>query len=432
MVSRHVRFLTAGPSSSCRATPPMNRAGTHCGGDPSLRMNSDGVPFTAGIFTQVPVKSGAGYRASISWGAPNKPFETGRQLGIDAAGGTDPKSPNVIWGPMHWGEGRILNYPLPDVNIDVMARAAADTLTVFFLVEHPTATVDSLIYIDAIALYPDESAQDDVTPPELVNLNIDPPSIDTSGGPVTLTVSAWFSDDRSGFDSADLSFRPLAGSTTEQARLLLEKRHRMTGTLGMPLYRNTLTLPQSGAQGRWIATDITITDTVGNRVHHSRTASALQWPLPNIYFVNGQDDIQSAFLPFTSAAPGQDVVPDKPLFFNEALLQRCDPNAGVTYVQGRTFVDGVPSNGHWVAFSYATDGPVVAEIQSGPHQGYPGWNTGYYSHILGSNGPREGNWFFWIKDSSGKRISQIAKVQTDGVAGDGRCQQAVINFYAQR
>ena len=55
--------------------------------------------------------------------------------------------------------GRILNYPLPDVNIDIKARAAADTLTVFFRVEHPTATADSLIYIDAIALYPDESAQ---------------------------------------------------------------------------------------------------------------------------------------------------------------------------------------------------------------------------------------------------------------------------------
>ena len=40
---------------------------------------------------------------------------------------------------MHWGEGRILNYPPPDVNIDVRARALGDVITVFFLVDHPRA-----------------------------------------------------------------------------------------------------------------------------------------------------------------------------------------------------------------------------------------------------------------------------------------------------
>ena len=114
--------------------------------------------------------------------------------------------------------------------------------------------------------------------------------------------------------------------------------------------------------------------------------------------------------------------------FNKAIVQRCDPNEGVTYVQGTTYKGGNPVNGFIVAFSYAPDGPVVAEVQSGPHQGYPGWNTGYYSHILGSNGPREGNWFFWIKDSSGKRISQIANLHTDGSAGGDKCQQATIDF----
>jgi hypothetical protein len=122
-------------------------------------------PFKAGIYTQVKVTPGAGYRASISWGAPNYPDLFGRQLGIDPTGGTDPNAPTVIWGPMHWGEGRILNYPPPDVNIDVRARALGDTITVFFLTDHPQTASYDLILVDAIALYPDESAPAVELPP---------------------------------------------------------------------------------------------------------------------------------------------------------------------------------------------------------------------------------------------------------------------------
>jgi hypothetical protein len=127
-------------------------------GPPSLRIWSNGGTFEVGIYTQVSVTPGAGYRASIAWGAPNSPSTFGRQLGIDPTGGTDPRSPNVIWGPEHFGEGRILNYPPPDVNIDVRARAVGETMTVFFKVNHPESTGDNLIFVDAIALYPDESA----------------------------------------------------------------------------------------------------------------------------------------------------------------------------------------------------------------------------------------------------------------------------------
>ncbi|MEZ4557255.1 MAG: hypothetical protein R2854_12535 [Caldilineaceae bacterium] len=71
----------------------------------------------------------------------------------------------MVWGPMHWGPARILNYPPPDVNIDVRARAVSDTMTVFFLVDHPQSTGDNLIFIDALALYPDESAPAAAAPP---------------------------------------------------------------------------------------------------------------------------------------------------------------------------------------------------------------------------------------------------------------------------
>jgi hypothetical protein len=134
-------------------------------------------------------------------------------------------------------------------------------------------------------------------------------------------------------------------------------------------------------------------------------------------------------VPAPQPAPQQPAPPPEQNYeFNRAILQRCEPNEGVTYVEGTTYRNGQPANGYIVAFSYEPDGPVVAEVLSGPHQGYPGWRTGFYSHILGSNGPREGNWFFWIKDSSGRRISKIANVYTDGSAGDGKCQQAIIDF----
>jgi hypothetical protein len=134
-------------------------------GPPSLKMHNSGGTFKAGIFTQVQVTPGAGYRASVAWGAPNAPDHFGRQLGIDPTGGTDPNSPNVVWGPMHWGDGRILNYPPPDVNIDVKARAVNSTVTVFFLVDHPQSTGDNFIFIDVIALYPDESAPAPIVAP---------------------------------------------------------------------------------------------------------------------------------------------------------------------------------------------------------------------------------------------------------------------------
>lgn len=152
-------------------------------GPPSLRMWSNGGTFHAGIYTQVSVTPGAGYRASIAWGAPNAPSTFGRQLGIDPTGGTDPNGLSVIWGKEHFGAGRILNYPPPDVNIDVKARAQSDTITVFFKVNHPSSTGDNLIFIDAIALYPDESAP---APVELLAAAVptEPPAQPVQAAPI--------------------------------------------------------------------------------------------------------------------------------------------------------------------------------------------------------------------------------------------------------
>jgi hypothetical protein len=122
----------------------------------SLHVSSFG-PYVAGIFQQVPnLQPGVAYKASIGWGAPGPPTETyGRQLGIDPTGGTDPTAPTVIWGHEHWGNARGLNYPPPDVNIDVSAVAQAPTITVFVKVNHNAATANAMIFLDAVSLFVD-------------------------------------------------------------------------------------------------------------------------------------------------------------------------------------------------------------------------------------------------------------------------------------
>jgi hypothetical protein len=141
-------------------------------GPPSLRMWSNSGTFTAGILTQVTdVQPGATYVASWGWGGPNDPDSFGRKLGIDPTGGTDPLSPNVVWGPLHYGPGRFLNYPGPhsqdNPNVSVAAAAQSSTVTVFVWVEHPRSTGDNLIYIDQVGLRLDPSAPP-VQPPTAV------------------------------------------------------------------------------------------------------------------------------------------------------------------------------------------------------------------------------------------------------------------------
>ena len=125
-------------------------------GQSSLLLIS-GNPYVAVIYTQVGgLQPGTAYKASIGWGAPAAPTETfGRQLGIDPTGGTDPNSPSIVWGPMHWGDARRLNYPPPDVNVDVSAVAQAPTITVYVKVDHNQAVPNSLIYLDAVSLFVD-------------------------------------------------------------------------------------------------------------------------------------------------------------------------------------------------------------------------------------------------------------------------------------
>jgi hypothetical protein len=115
--------------------------------------------------------------------------------------------------------------------------------------------------------------------------------------------------------------------------------------------------------------------------------------------------------------------------FNIALVQRCDRQPAGNWVEGTVYIGGQPANGERVVFSYAPDGPPVTQPTiTGPHPGYDNWNPGFYSHIINAPGvgPQPGNWFVWVVDPSGNRISEIANWQSTG-PGEG-CNAAVVDF----
>jgi phosphodiesterase/alkaline phosphatase D-like protein len=134
--------------------------------------------------------------------------------------------------------------------------------------------------------------------------------------------------------------------------------------------------------------------------------------------------IQEIYLPVIINQPPAAAVTKQ---FNVAVVSNCARQPAGNWFEGVTYVDGQPSNGHKVVFSHAPDGEWATDpMISGPHVGYEGWNTGYYSHIINAANPQAGDWYVWIVDDSGARISEIAHWSSTG-PGEG-CNQAVVNF----
>jgi len=120
----------------------------------SLRIWSDGVPFTSGIYQQVPnVTPGTAYVADIGWaptqsGTDKAKDKIERMLGIDPFGGTDSTSPNVVWGPAVLGQGR-----QPDLHVSAVAQNT--TITVFVRVRVPQTHGKDEAFLDQVGLRPD-------------------------------------------------------------------------------------------------------------------------------------------------------------------------------------------------------------------------------------------------------------------------------------
>lgn len=130
------------------------------GGSSSQYIHGDGIVFDAGIYQVVTgTQPGASYEFSVGWaamlrdigGGNNKKFDDVilRQTGADPTGGTDPFSPNVQWGPEHWGGGGFYH---PDMKMTFMARS--NQVTLFLRVKNNEAAPSDKVFFDVLCLLP--------------------------------------------------------------------------------------------------------------------------------------------------------------------------------------------------------------------------------------------------------------------------------------
>ena len=119
---------------------------------PSQRIWSDGGNFRVGIYQQVRnLTPGATYIAGVGWVPYTAPDGSiMRQIGLDPMGGTDPNSPNVVWGPEDWKFSRF-------TNLEVRAVASSSTMTMFIRVFNPASHGADQIFIDGAWLRQDTS-----------------------------------------------------------------------------------------------------------------------------------------------------------------------------------------------------------------------------------------------------------------------------------
>lgn len=135
---------------------PALRPGLDTGrGTFSLEIVSDGLPYTAGIYQQVPVTPGYVYQADIGWFVVGS--ESGvvadfeRKLGLDPTGGSDAMASSVIWSRAELDCG----IKWPDVRVS--ARATGSTMTVFIWVRHWVSHGVDKTFMDAAGLWLDLS-----------------------------------------------------------------------------------------------------------------------------------------------------------------------------------------------------------------------------------------------------------------------------------
>lgn len=126
----------------------------------------------------------------------------------------------------------------------------------------------------------------------------------------------------------------------------------------------------------------------------------------------------------TPAPPPPPTNTPAPAFFYRAVVQACRPNAGITYIQGTVYHGSTPQKGITVRFSWQPDGAPVADYVTGTDP-----NRSVYTFILDPDKPRAGDWYVWVIDASGNRISEMAHVRTTASSTEaGACQEVIIDF----
>src|SRR3990172_2022426 len=105
-------------------------------------------------------------------------------------------------------------------------------------------------------------AQEDITPPDLVEFSFTPATIDTSAGDATVTVTARIGDSPAGFVSGSLEFRP--ATTTQSRRRFFSSSDRISGTPNDGVYQFTVIFPRFSVAGTWTVTSLFLEGAVRN------------------------------------------------------------------------------------------------------------------------------------------------------------------------
>jgi hypothetical protein len=108
--------------------------------------------FAAGIYQQVSVTAGTDYAAQAKilsiWktSASDDDGKMLKQVGIDPNGGTDPDSPDIVWGPT---DGADVKWE----SVRTSATAISSTITLFILVTNTEASPHpNQVFVDAVVL----------------------------------------------------------------------------------------------------------------------------------------------------------------------------------------------------------------------------------------------------------------------------------------
>jgi hypothetical protein len=114
--------------------------------------------------------------------------------------------------------------------------------------------------------------------------------------------------------------------------------------------------------------------------------------------------------------------------FAKAVVVGCETQPLGTFFHGTVYENGQPANGYRVVFSDTPGGGWSSEPAiSGPHGGWWDWAPGYYRHVVGTPPQHvEGDWYVWIVDETGYRISSFVGWHSTGDTGN--CHEATINF----
>jgi hypothetical protein len=119
--------------------------------------------------------------------------------------------------------------------------------------------------------------------------------------------------------------------------------------------------------------------------------------------------------------------------FNVFAVSSCLPQAAGTWFEGTVYLHGQTADGFRIVFSSTPDGGWITDPAiTGPTPIKPWDGHGHYSHIIrpaSSGQPIAGDWYVWIVNEAGTRISVLAPWHSTGPGPTGQgCNQAVVNF----